>query len=382
MCGLVWAAYIFLGGNLTQAVGVAAIPGTGKLITRFTPNKFQSVSRQVYKEVLDKAVDLIASAKRGTDIMRSEQFLKFRDLITAQMLRIKIAAECRAFNTNSFYSSFENLYLKTGRLNNGAYIADYRFLDDAQVLDFSKGRATLVEDRALADKILNSSNYEKVGAIDNTSYLKKDRTNTIADLDIYQNKVSPDKFVVIERVNVGVQGAGSDLLSFVNKTLTQKLDDIKGIWSTKYPIQEMLEGRSFFEDIMGQYRYLKSSGWSHTGDISEFFKGVDFYKGSVVGDQIFANTAVSMKTTITTNVDNWLASAPMQKNIEFLQQALNPAIGLSSNNKIMRITNAEIHIYMPKANITESLKTTWMNKLNTVDPKIKFEIKALEDFIQ
>ena len=134
--------------------------------------------------------------------------------------------------------------------------------------------------------------------------------------------------------NVGVvQGAGVDLLSFVNKTLTQKIDDIKTIWNTKYPIPDMLGGRSFFEDIMGQYRYLKSSGWSHTGDISEFFKGVDFYKGSVVGDQIFANTAVSMKTTITTNVDNWLASAPMQKNIEFLQQGLNPAIGLSSNNK-------------------------------------------------
>jgi hypothetical protein len=37
---------------------------------------------------------------------------------------------------------------------------------------------------------------------------------------------------------------------------------------------------------------------------------------------------------------------------------------------------------MPKANITEALKTTWMNKLNTVNPKIKFEIKALEDFIK
>jgi hypothetical protein len=179
-----------------------------------------------------------------------------------------------------------------------------------------------------------------------------------------------------------LQQAGNDLASFINKTLTQKLDDIKGIWNTKYPIQEMLEGRSFFEDIMGQYRYLKSSGWEHTGDISEFFKGVDFYKGSKVGDQIFANTAVSMKTTITTNVDNWLASAPMQKNIKFLKEGLDPTLGLASNNKTMFITNAEIHIYMPKANITESLKATWMNKLNTVDPKIKFEIKALEDFIQ
>ncbi len=46
------------------------------------------------------------------------------------------------------------------------------------------------------------------------------------------------------------------------------------------------------------------------------------------------------------------------------------------------MTNAEIHIYMPKANITDALKASWMNKLNTIDSKIKFEIKALEDFIQ
>ena len=36
---------------------------------------------------------------------------------------------------------------------------------------------------------------------------------------------------------------------------------------------------------------------------------------------------------------------------------------------------------MPKANITSRLTATWMNKLITMNPKIKFEIKALEDFI-
>jgi hypothetical protein len=45
------------------------------------------------------------------------------------------------------------------------------------------------------------------------------------------------------------------------------------------------------------------------------------------------------------------------------------------------IANAEIHIYMPKANITPELIATWRNKLSTVSPNIKFEIKALEDFI-
>lgn len=47
----------------------------------------------------------------------------------------------------------------------------------------------------------------------------------------------------------------------------------------------------------------------------------------------------------------------------------------------MFITNAEIHIYMPKANITGTLKTTWMIKLTTTHPGIKFEIKVVEDFV-
>lgn len=179
-----------------------------------------------------------------------------------------------------------------------------------------------------------------------------------------------------------MQGAGNDLASFINKTLTQKLDYIKGIWNTKYPIQEMLEGRSFFEDIMGQYRYLKSSGWEHTGDISEFFKGVDFYKGTTQGTNIFAETAVSMKTTRTVDVEKWLISEPIKKNLAFLEQGWKNANGLESNGMKMFFNNAEIHIYMPKENITEALKITWMNKLNTVNPKIKFEIKALDDFIQ
>ncbi|CAN1563860.1 hypothetical protein MCETHM1_02793 [Flavobacteriaceae bacterium] len=215
------------------------------------------------------------------------------------------------------------------------------------------------------------------------------------------NKEKPTLRTNIEELNIvsknleAIKNAGgyvkwkelqvaNDLLGFTNKTLAQKLDDIKNIWNTKYPIQDMLGGRSFFEDIMGQYRYLKSSGWNHTGDISFNVKGIDFYKGTQQGGEIFANTAVSMKTTIQTNVDDWLRYQSVQDNIRFLKDGLKPDLGLIDlNNKLtMFITNAEIHIYMPKANITESLKTSWMNKLNIIDPKIKFEIKALEDFIK
>ena len=52
-----------------------------------------------------------------------------------------------------------------------------------------------------------------------------------------------------------------------------------------------------------------------------------------------------------------------------------------NNNLRMFIENAEIHIYMKKANVTPSLETQWLNKLNTDYPDIKFEIKAIEDFV-
>lgn len=50
----------------------------------------------------------------------------------------------------------------------------------------------------------------------------------------------------------------------------------------------MLEGQHIFEDIMGEYRNHKADGWTHTADIANNFKGVDFYKGTEIGNQIFA----------------------------------------------------------------------------------------------
>lgn len=146
-------------------------------------------------------------------------------------------------------------------------------------------------------------------------------------------------------------------------------------------MMEMFEGRTFFEDIMGEYRYTKASGWRHTADISPNFKGVDFYKGTTQGNQIFAETAVSMKTTVTTDVEKWLASEPIKKNIEFIEQGFTNR-GLSSNKKSMFITNAEVHIYMPKENITDALNNKWLSKLNSINPRIKFEIKSLDEFIK
>ena len=187
----------------------------------------------------------------------------------------------------------------------------------------------------------------------------------------------------VTSTNAIVAKGGDDLLSFMSKSLSQKLDEIATIWKTQYPIDEMLGGRTFFEKIMREYRYTKATGWEHTADLASNFRGVDFYRGTenVIGI-IEAETAVSMKTTITTDVNVWLRSKPIQDNIDFLKQGLNPIRGIESNQKVMFIKNAEIHIYMPKENITPQLKAEWLNKLNTVDSQIKFEIYDLESFVK
>ncbi len=174
----------------------------------------------------------------------------------------------------------------------------------------------------------------------------------------------------------------SKLDEFKEKNAKEKQKAIDEKWETKSPVNEMLEERSFFEEIMGDYRYKKSDGWFHTKDISSNFKGVDFFQGTEVGNQIFADVAVSMKTTTLNDVDKWLASATIKKNIGFLNDGLNPTKGIQSNHKIMYINSASIHIYMPKKNITKSLEKNWLSKLNSTNPLINFEIKALEDFIK
>ena len=165
----------------------------------------------------------------------------------------------------------------------------------------------------------------------------------------------------------------------MSKELSQKLDEIAIIWNTRYP--EIFEGRSFFEKVMREYRYTSAEGWEHTADIAHNFKGVDFYKGVTQGDNILAETAVSMKTTLTKDVDAWLNSEPIKRNIGFLREGFSNR-GLESNGKIMFFEKAEIHIYMPKENITSTLSSEWINKLNTVDKNIRFEIRALEEFIK
>ncbi|MDY3883812.1 hypothetical protein, partial [Porphyromonas somerae] len=178
-----------------------------------------------------------------------------------------------------------------------------------------------------------------------------------------------------------VKRISNTLDDFIIKSLPDKLEDIRNIWKTKYPLPEMFEGRTIFEDIMGHYRYLKTDGWKHTADIADNFKGVDFYKGIETKNIIYAETAVSMKTTIRTDVNRWLGSESIKNNIKFLNDGLS-STGLRSNGKLMKIENAKIHIYMPKENITPDLIRTWIDKLNKVNPKIDFEIRSIDEFIK
>ena len=135
---------------------------------------------------------------------------------------------------------------------------------------------------------------------------------------------------------------------------------------------------------MGHYRYKKADGWAHTSDIADNFKGVDFYKGKSIGNQILAETAISMKTTKAKYVRQWLNSADIKKNIAFLKDGLNKLKGIDSNKHKMFINNAEVHVYIPKENISKDLLDNWNKELSkiTKDTNIKFEIKSLEEFIE
>jgi hypothetical protein len=161
------------------------------------------------------------------------------------------------------------------------------------------------------------------------------------------------------------------------KPTAEKLADIKAIWKLKYP--EVFNARKFFEQLMGEYRYTKAEGWASTADIADNFKAIDFYHNyTVKGNDILAETAVSMKTTTVTSVDDWLKATG--SNINDLKNGL--ADGILWNGTRIRYNKAELHIYMLKENITPTLKTEWLNKLNSVEPKIKYEINAIEDFIK
>lgn len=103
----------------------------------------------------------------------------------------------------------------------------------------------------------------------------------------------------------------------------------------------------------------KVQGGGHTADIADNFKAIDFYdEFTEVGSDIFAKTAVSMKTTTTKSIDSWLGSNAVKNNINNLKQAVGSGTGkgITWNGKTIFYSKAEIHIYMPKDYITPDVK--------------------------
>ena len=64
-----------------------------------------------------------------------------------------------------------------------------------------------------------------------------------------------ERFARFER---RVAKGGDDLLSFMSKSLSQKLDEIATIWKTQYPIDEMLGGRTPARRSVFRYVGLKA----------------------------------------------------------------------------------------------------------------------------
>ncbi len=194
------------------------------------------------------------------------------------------------------------------------------------------------------------------------------------------------KFEVLPNGRIILKSSTSKVESlddFLKLSLTQKTANIEQAWLAYYP--QIFFERRLFEDIMGQYRYTKSTGWGHTSDIASNFKAIDFYDDfTTVGNDIFANAAVSMKTTTTKSVDAWLGTNAVKSNIDNLKKAVGSGAGkgVTWNGKTIFYSKAEIHIYMPKENVTTTLKTEWLNKLAAEHPTIKFEINSLEGFVK
>ena len=242
--------------------------------------------------------------------------------------------------------------------------------------EFSK---TWIENRNIICGSLLVANLTDVAI---TAYANKAK-----NLESQYLKETGQEFAEIEnaatRKNLpNVERISNNITEFTVKTLPEKLEAIANIWKTKFPAWEMMEGRTFFEQIMREYRYTKAAGWAHTADIAHNFKGVDFYKGfTTVGDVIYAETAVSMKTTIATDVDKWLKTKAVQDNIDNLKRGF-ASDGITWNGKTIQYNNAKLDIYMPKENLTPQLKAEWLNKLSANYPEISFDIQILEDFIK
>ncbi|MFT3681951.1 MAG: fibronectin type III domain-containing protein [Ferruginibacter sp.] len=168
--------------------------------------------------------------------------------------------------------------------------------------------------------------------------------------------------------------------NFAAKSYQDRLTALQNAWAALYP--KIFIERSFLEDVMREYRYTVVEGWNHTLDIASNFLAIDFYKGieDVTGTFIEASKVVSMKTTTTKNVFEWLKSPANASNIQNLIGGMETGIKWAKKTISYTEGMAEIHIYMPKNNLTSALREEWFAELNKIK-EIKFELHAIEDYM-
>lgn len=87
-----------------------------------------------------------------------------------------------------------------------------------------------------------------------------------------------------------------------------------------------------------------------------------------------------MKTTTTTDVNKWLGSKLIKKNLDNLEAGLDE--GITWSGKTINYSKAEVHIYIPKEKYTDVLKNEWLKILKAERPNIDFKINTLEEFIK
>lgn len=95
---------------------------------------------------------------------------------------------------------------------------------------------------------------------------------------------------------------------------------------------------------------------------------------------IIATSVVSVKTTTTKDVFAWLRQSAVDKNIINLREGGSGILWAKKTIKYIDVT-PEIHICMPKENITQSLRDTWFIELNKKQG-VKFEIFAIVEYMK
>ncbi|WP_077399997.1 hypothetical protein [Cellulophaga omnivescoria] len=194
--------------------------------------------------------------------------------------------------------------------------------------------------------------------------------------------INTDNNVTIQfrRAGSAANTVVNNIDDFARLSKAQKLSYIEDAWKAYYP--QIFFERKLFEDMMGNYRYLKTSGWGHTDEIASNFKAIDFYKnGTSSGNNIFTETVVSMKTTTVTDVNKWLESNAIKNNLDNLIAGKGANNGITWNGKTIIYNKVEVHIYMPKEKFKDAIKNEWLNTLKVERPTIDFKINTLEEFI-